>query len=73
MYKFDFGTGAPGQEHIKINAETLYNPDLGYGFHSLSNVSALNRAGKRHWGDFIIPLNAAFQVDVIDGLYTCIC
>lgn len=71
MYKFDFGTGAPGQEHIKINAETLYNPDLGYGFHSLSNVSALNRAGEEALrGDFIIPLNAAFQVDVIDGLYT---
>lgn len=71
MYKFHFDTEPPGHEHIKITAETLYSPELGYGFHSLSNVSAVNRAGEEALtSDFIIPLNAAYQVDLADGLYT---
>ncbi|MCV4232303.1 rhamnogalacturonan acetylesterase [Virgibacillus sp. LDC1] len=70
-YKFDFGTEAPGHEHTKITAETLYSPELGFGFHSLSHLSAVNRAGEKAlMRDFVIPLHAAFQVDVIDGLYT---
>lgn len=71
MYKFDFGTEAPSHEYIKITAETLYRPELGYGFHALSPLSAVNRWGEQTLsGDFVIPLNAAFQIDVPDGLYT---
>lgn len=71
MYKFDFGTETPCHDHIKITAETLYSPELGYGFHSLSPLSAVNRLGEQTLsGDFVIPLNATFQIDVPDGLYT---
>ncbi|GIO90880.1 rhamnogalacturonan acetylesterase [Paenibacillus lactis] len=71
-YAFDFGTGEPALGYVKIMSDTLYEPERGYGFLSASGLTGIRREGETGLGaDFVIPLEAAFRVDVPkDGLYT---
>lgn len=48
-YAFDFGTGEPALDYVKIMSDTLYEPERGYGFLSASGLTGIRREGRRDW------------------------
>lgn len=72
-YRFDFGIGDPpaDSEYVQILPDTAYTEERGYGFESCEGVSSRNRGeGNRLRSAFCIPLDAAFVVNMPNGLYT---
>lgn len=61
VFRFDFGIGAARDEHVKVTDSTLYEPGRGYGFSSVTKVTAKRRAEAEGMGsDFCIPLETSF-------------
>ncbi|SFF29926.1 Lysophospholipase L1 [Paenibacillus algorifonticola] len=71
VFRFDFGIGAARDEHVKVTDSTLYEPDRGYGFSSVTKVAAKSREEAEGMGsDFCIPVETSFLLDVENGVYT---
>ncbi|MCR2807499.1 rhamnogalacturonan acetylesterase [Paenibacillus soyae] len=69
-FRFDFGTaGAAGENYRKVTPADGYDTKQGYGFVNGAQVSAARRSGEALTGDFCIPFDASFVVDVPDGNY----
>lgn len=70
-YYFDFGAGSPpAAPYVQVLPDTLYSKELGYGFEEGGRVSSRDRGeGDRLQSAFCIPLEAAFAVDLPNGLY----
>jgi lysophospholipase L1-like esterase len=70
IYRFDFGSeGAVRAGYSKVSATDAYDAEKGYGFVDCSRVSAVNRSESSLYGDFCIPFDTAFKIDVEDGNY----
>lgn len=71
-YRYDFGPeGEPAQEgYIKVTDNQAYDTKLGYGFLDPSQVTAKKREEQSGIeGDFCIPFDSVFVVDVPNGSY----
>lgn len=69
-WRFDFGPEGDVQEgYEKVSRAALYDDKLGYGFVSLEKVSVKKRTNDLLTGDFCIPFDATFIVDVPNGNY----
>ncbi|MEK3884024.1 GDSL-type esterase/lipase family protein [Paenibacillus sp. PL2-23] len=69
-FQFDFGPeGVAGEGYRKVTPADSYDSERGYGFVKGSQVSAVRRSGEPLVGDFCIPFDATFVVDVPDGNY----
>jgi lysophospholipase L1-like esterase len=67
--RFDFGPeGAAEEGYTKVSASNAYDSDKGYGFADCARVAAVRRE-EGLAGDFCIPFDTAFLVDVEDGNY----
>lgn len=68
--RFDFGPeGMAEAGYTKVSATDAYDSGIGYGFADCSRVSACKRADDRLTGDFCIPFDTCFLVDVENGNY----
>ena len=69
-FLFDFGPeGTAPEGYRKETASDIYSQDKGYGIDCCLQVAAVKRVDAPLTGDFCIPFNAAFLVDVEDGNY----
>lgn len=69
-FRFDFGPeGAAKEGYTKVNADAAYDPSRGYGFVGGEQVTAVRRNDEPLTGDFCIPFDAKFFVDVPNGNY----
>jgi len=69
-FLFDFGPeGVTKEEYKKVTASTLYDENIGYGFTSTEFVTAKKRSEELLTGDFVIPFDSSFVVDVPNGNY----
>lgn len=69
-YSFDFGLEAAEPGYTKVQPDTRYSLEQGYGFTPDSSVFGRFRGGNDSLrNDFCIPHNAVFLVDLPDGLY----
>lgn len=68
--RFDFGVeGITEEGYTKVLAGDAYHSDKGYGFVRGTQVTSCKREEERLVGDFCIPFDASFIVDVEDGNY----
>ncbi|GIP17298.1 hypothetical protein J40TS1_29400 [Paenibacillus montaniterrae] len=69
-WRFDFGPeGAVKEEYQKISSAVRYDDKSGYGFASLEKVTFKKRTDELLTGDFCIPFDTTFMVDVPNGHY----
>lgn len=67
---YDFGPEGMTQEgYQKITNTLLYTEQQGYGFTTVDKVSAKRRSDQVITGDFCIPFDSTFMVDVPNGNY----
>ncbi|WP_150268854.1 rhamnogalacturonan acetylesterase [Paenibacillus tepidiphilus] len=68
--RFDFGPeGAAAAGYTKVSAADTYPSGKGYGFTDPSRVTGHVRSAEPLTGDFVIPFDSAFLIDVEDGNY----
>lgn len=69
-YLYDFGPAGVTQEGFqKVSPDTIYDEKRGFGFSSTIKVSAKKRTEEPLTGDFCIPFDSTFLVDVPNGNY----
>lgn len=71
-WKFDFGPeGEPQKGYTRVTDGCVYEQSRGYGFASVSGVTAKQRGESDDLGDaFCIPVDSAFLLDVPNGNYS---
>lgn len=69
-YKFDFGNGRVKNGYISITPDSKFANDKGYGFTNGSEVTAVDRKGKKVTDDYITSTKPFyFSVNLPDGNY----
>lgn len=69
-FKFDFGTATPVKGYIAVTPETVFSPNLGYGFSHQSTPVAIDRGGSRLESNFITSNKPIyFSVVLPEGNY----